>query len=31
MIKKPSPAYALSLCLLGCGLVAGAANAAEKE
>ena len=31
MIKKPSPAYALSLCLLGCGLVASAANAADGD
>ena len=31
MIKRPSPAYALSLCLLGCGLVASAANAADGD
>ena len=31
MIKKPSPAYALSLCLLGCGLVASAAHAADGD
>jgi len=31
MIKKPSSVYALSLCLLGCGLVASAANAADGD
>ena len=31
MIKKASPAYALSLCLLGCGLVASAAHAADSD
>jgi len=29
MIKKPSPVYAL--CLLGCGLVASAANASDGD
>lgn len=31
MNKKLSPPYVLSLCLLGCGLVTSAANAAKKE
>jgi cytochrome c5 len=31
MIKKRSPAYALSLCLLGCGLVVSAADAADGD
>jgi len=31
MIRKLSPAYALSLCLLGCGLAAGAAHAADGD
>jgi cytochrome c5 len=31
MIKKPSPSHALSLCLLGCSLIASAANAADGE
>ena len=31
MTKILSPAYTLSLCLLGCGLVASAANAADGD
>ena len=31
MTKIPSPAYTLSLCLLGCGLMASAANAADGD
>jgi cytochrome c5 len=31
MTKKRSPAYALSLCLLGCGLAASAASAADGD
>ena len=31
MIKKISPVYALSLCLLGYGLTASAANAADGD
>jgi len=31
MIKQPSPAYALSLCLLGGSLMASAANAADGD
>ena len=31
MIKRPFPAYALSLCLLGCGLLASTANAADGD
>lgn len=31
MTKKLSPFNLLSLCLLGCGLVAGAANAADGD
>lgn len=31
MTKNISPAYALSLCLLGCGLIASVANAADGD
>lgn len=31
MSKTLTPVYALSLCLLGCGLVASAANAADGD
>lgn len=31
MTKRLSPAYALSLCLLGCGLAASAAHAADGD